>query len=585
MATLLEGINRITIFLFLILATFLLIAFLAIPSFIETLELKTLDLRFRLCSKNSKSPDIVLITIDDATLKAMGYPLSRDLYSLLIDALSETRPKAIGFDILFTDPSRDNPKYDSLLALKTEEIGNICYAIGFGIKDEEKGIYGEKIFPLLPQLEKSAKSLGHINILPDIDGVVRKIPLFITYRGKPYYSLALQVVADYLDVPKNKIRITDKYIILGDIKIPVNKRGETLINYTKKVEFAKYSFLEVLQSFKMVKERRIPIINLQDFKDKLVLIGVTAAGASDLRPTPKAPFSPMLFAHALLANNIITQDFIRRTHKRENLFILLFLFFLFSFLLFSSTLRYIPLIFVSFLSGFFILSLLFFRFMGLWIELVKPTILLSFSFFGIATYRLAVKRGMFKGYSLKQMIETIDLLKREMEGFGRELTFLDIDIVNSKKLKEKGEESAIYYTFSEYHKLLKRIAKEHNGRVFNCAGDGVIFQFQEKNQADQAIKMAMKIRNLLVDFNKRENRLKNPIVVRMGINTGKVLMDASIEKGKVSSSTIDIAGHLQKEAKPGQILVGQETFSKLKDKSVCKEVGYFQKDGIQIYQL
>jgi adenylate cyclase len=578
-------VNRITTLLFLILATCLLIAFLAIFSFIETIELKTLDLRFRLCSKNSKSQDIVLITINDATLKAMGYPLSRDLHSLLIDALSETRPKAIGFDILFTDPSRENPKYDSLLASKTEEIGNICHAVGFKIKDKQKGIYAERIFAPLPQLEESAKSLGHINILPDIDGVVRRMPLLITYREKPYYSLGLQVVADYLDVPKSQIKITNKYVIVGNIQIPVNKRGEMLINYTQEVGFAKYSFLEVLQSFKMVKEGRVPTINLQDFRDKLVLIGVTAAGASDLRPTPKAPFSPMLFAHALLANNIITQDFIHRAHQRENLFILLFLLFPFSFFLFYSALRYIPFIFVSFLGGFLILSFLFFRFMGLWIEVVKPTMVLSLFFLGIATYRLAVKRGMFRGYSLEQMVEAIDLLKKEVKGFGRGLTFLDIDIVNSARVKEKEEEPDIYYTFAEYHKLLDRIAKEHNGKVFNRAGDGVIFQFQGKNQADQAIRMAMKIRGSLVDFNKRENRLKTPIVVRMGINTGKVLIDGSMERGKVSSSTIDIAGHLQKEAEPGQILVSQETFSRLTDKSVCKEAGYLERDGIQIYSI
>lgn len=199
---------------------------------------------------------------------------------------------------------------------------------------------------------------------------------------------------------------------------------------------------------------------------------------------------------------------------------------------------------------------------------------------------MSVKKGLFKGYSLDEIRQLIAYLKQyEKTAFAKEVTFLDIDVAGATQLKIGEDDFDIQWTFDEYHKLLEGIVKMHKGKIFNRAGDGVVFIFQGKEQADRAVNAAIRTNQALVDFNNKQNRLKSPVVVRIGINSGEVLMDKSIESGRVFSHILDIAGHLQKEAGPCRILIGKETFSRLKEKTLCKEAGYSEKDKVLVYTI
>ena len=366
---------------------------LSLPCF-EPFELATLDYRFRLAGQSQVSSDIVLVAIDDETIEALGYPLSRDFQASLIDILSKAGARVIGFDILFRDPDRYNPKYDVLLAAMTKQAGNVCHAVGFKIEDKEL-IRVEEMLSPLPQVLETAKSLGHINIIPDIDGVVRKIPLVIKYKDRVYLSLGCQMAADYLEIPQAKIRIGKEEVILGKIHIPVNRRGEMLINYGPGAGFRRYSFLEILQSFRMLKEGKISSLNLSCFKDKLVLVGVTASGASDLRATPLASISPMFEVHGQIASNIFRQSFLVKASKLQNLLSFLPFCFLMCFFLSYSRPQRTPFIFLGSLAIYGFFGFLLFRFAGIWIDLVSPGLALSFSFIGFVSYQLG-KRVLYQ---------------------------------------------------------------------------------------------------------------------------------------------------------------------------------------------
>lgn len=132
---------------------------------------------------------------------------------------------------------------------------------------------------------------------------------------------------------------------------------------------------------------------------------------------------------------------------------------------------------------------------------------------------------------------------------------------------------------------MDKIALENKGSLFSRAGDGVIYKFS--GGASQAVKTCIKIKESLVDFNKTVNKFRHPIVVRMGVNTGSILIDGTLKDGgggKVPSRTIDLAGHLQKEAAPNEILISEETLNRLKEKDLFEERGYLQKDKIKVYR-
>ena len=104
---LLFSINHVSISTYL---TFLIILiFLIGPSFLEIVELKTMDLRFKSRGTMKASDAVVLAVIDEKSLDKEGrWPWARSKIARLIDYLSDDGAKVIGFDIGFLEPDENN---------------------------------------------------------------------------------------------------------------------------------------------------------------------------------------------------------------------------------------------------------------------------------------------------------------------------------------------------------------------------------------------------------------------------------------------------------------------------------------------
>ena len=76
--------------------------------FIEQLELKTLDLRFKSSQKTIPSDDIVIVTIDNKSEDKIGqFPWPRDTYAKVIDNLNKWGAKVIGIDVIFSKEEKN----------------------------------------------------------------------------------------------------------------------------------------------------------------------------------------------------------------------------------------------------------------------------------------------------------------------------------------------------------------------------------------------------------------------------------------------------------------------------------------------
>lgn len=116
-------------------------------------------------------PRILLVTIDDASLKKLGqWPWPRSLHADLIDRLSAAQPTAILFDVIFSDPA--DPAADKRLADAVCSAGNVLLPLARDDSASDSQPRGE-LQPLL----KCAKGIGHINVEADSDGVVRRLYL------------------------------------------------------------------------------------------------------------------------------------------------------------------------------------------------------------------------------------------------------------------------------------------------------------------------------------------------------------------------------------------------------------------------
>ena len=236
--------------------------------FFSRLEKISYDFPFRW--KNSPFiEDIVLVGITQDCLKRLGkYPFSRTYYAQLIDYLDRCGAKLIVFDIYFEVPS--GREEDSLLIQATRKAGRVIfpiYAPGKLKKENNRGgVYQvEEIHHNLPALERYALGVGHINVLLDEDGILRRVPLFIE-KDKIYPALSLLTYIRYRNIKTVKLEGGSLY--LDNESVPLDENGHLLLPH-----YAKVNLLTL--PFSQVEEGKYPP---QIFKDKIVLIGQITHG-------------------------------------------------------------------------------------------------------------------------------------------------------------------------------------------------------------------------------------------------------------------------------------------------------------------
>lgn len=119
-------------------------------------------------------PDILIVTIDEDSLAAFGkWPWPRQRHAELFDQLAKGKPRAIGFDILLSEPGDTDG--DAALALTMAKISNLFLPLHFVFPGTNGAEYDVKQ-PVKPFADAAA-GLGHVNLVFDTDGVVRRAAL------------------------------------------------------------------------------------------------------------------------------------------------------------------------------------------------------------------------------------------------------------------------------------------------------------------------------------------------------------------------------------------------------------------------
>lgn len=319
------------------------------------------DARLRATMPKTLDDRIVIVDIDEKSLAEVGrFPWGRNKLARLVEVLfSQQHVALLGFDIVFAEPDDSSglsrlselartefkdqtgfserlkqlqPEldYDALFA-KVLETRPVVLGYYFSSENDGRAVgtlpsavmsksdlkgrdieasswtgYGANI----DVLAKAAPVAGHFNTTPDIDGVVRSLPLLAEYKGKYYESLALAMFRRLAGSPTVVPGFSDEQwlsrsyqgldrILLKEgklaLSIPVDKHISTLVPYRGLggVEGGSFRYVSAAD----VLAGRLPVDNL---KDKIILIGTTAPGLLDLRVTPVGQIYPGVEAHANL---------------------------------------------------------------------------------------------------------------------------------------------------------------------------------------------------------------------------------------------------------------------------------------------
>ncbi len=311
-----------------------LLFFLPLP-FFQSADTKLYDLGLRARGTPQPPGEIAIVAIDDPSLAARGrWPWPRKTVAELIDVLSRGGARIIAVDIMFlpTEAERASGN-DRLLGRAVERAGNVIFPFYFNLGksakraanpeippevnssafllfDDPKKMAAfpppsaEEIFFCLTDVSHAARSTGHINVIPDRDGRVRSEHLMIEYAGRYYPSFSIQIAMAALGLSAGDRRVkAGRAIRLGKKEILTNSRGEMLISYYGgNGSLPYYSATEVLAGK----------ITADALRGKLVLIGVTAAGAHDFLSTPFSSRFPGVEKHGQAVAAILQDRFIVR---------------------------------------------------------------------------------------------------------------------------------------------------------------------------------------------------------------------------------------------------------------------------------
>ncbi|MDD2366132.1 MAG: adenylate/guanylate cyclase domain-containing protein [Desulfuromonadaceae bacterium] len=532
---------------------------LASIPFINNVDLKMKDLRFLLRGQIKPPDSVVVVAIDNKSVKEIGrWPWSREYIGRLISGMAEYGVKVTALDVVFSE--KQNPVSDSSLADSIALSGNVI--AGYFFRNEVQPVDYESLeqiqtskiqklqidsgvtsVPLIEyenldaniaSITQSALGFGFFNVISDSDGLFRRAPLLMLYDGDIYPSIVLQALERYTE---NSAAITIgktgvRSIELGKYIIPASHEGTLPVNYYGPTASIKtYSAVDIIK-------RRLPV---NELKDKLAFVGFTEIGIYDVRPTPFDPILPGVEIHASIAANTLEQNFIIHNNKT----ILAERILLFSLpILLALLLAFAPSASFGFLTaGAFSLLYLVCNYFILTIYKLDLSIFSPLMALGLSTVSSEIYRSLVvdrKGRYMKKAFSnyvSADLVAQIMKnpeslklgGEKREISILFSDIRGFTSISEKLSPEELVCLLNEYLNPMTLIVLEEKGTLDKYIGDAVMAIFNAPldvdGHADHACRAALKMMAKLAELNKSFlERGMHTIDIGIGINTGDAVV-------------------------------------------------------------
>lgn len=192
---------------------------------------------------------ILIVEIDEPSLQALGrWPWPRNEHARLLDVVSQYRPKAIAYSVLFLDESPQDAQLSQAM-IRAAPV----YLPALTEQDAMGRTIAQQFPP--PMLEAAAARFGSVELMPDNDGVVRKMP----------------------PIPADKSNALPPLYSLLSPSSATGAGTESRISYAPRGNFRRISFTSLAAG-------EVPAALI---RDKLLLIGATAPGLGNQQPVPR----------------------------------------------------------------------------------------------------------------------------------------------------------------------------------------------------------------------------------------------------------------------------------------------------------
>lgn len=625
------------------LSIFLSAIYIFFPSLPDSLDNRLRDYLFTIRGELPHNQNVVIVDIDETSIKSLGqWPWSRDKLAKILENLTLANVGIVGLDIVFAEEDRtsphkilqdlkiykkDVPNYDLEFANVVENSPVILgYQFDLVKKDNTNAkvpqipaIFIEKDKPQdksylieayntilnIPQIQDKAYSSGFFNNIPDDTGIIRSVPLIISYDDTIYPSLALEVIRVTNDTQKVVVQYDENgisNIVLDDISIPTDRYGRMLINFRGPERSFKYiSAIDIYNNS----------FDKSEIDGKIVLIGTSAAGLFDLRATPFDSIFPGVEVHANIIDNILMQDFIYKASWLDgaNILIIFVLSIIVVMLTTYTTFWANPIIFISFsISYLFLVYNLLFDY-GIVLNILFPiaTVLIASIMTTLFDYFYNIKKeeaikAKFASKVSKNVMDDIlkNIDKNEFSAKSKEVTIFFSDIRGFTNISEKLDAKELISFLNRYMQPMSEIIIKYQGTIDKFIGDAIMAYWNApidiKNHCDLALKASLEQLEVLEKLNvelQKENLPK--IDIGIGLNTGTVIvgeMGSSLRSDyTVIGDTINLGSRVESLCKyyDSKLNISNFTKDKLQEKYIFRFLDLVKVKGknepVEIWQV
>lgn len=567
--------------------------------FWQPFEYKIKDIMLQSRGEIKGDENIVIIDIDEKSLKALGqWPWSRDKIAKVLQNLSDLGVAIIGLDVVFAEADSSSPQkvlkqlglsyqgvpdFDAIFAQTISETPTIVgYVFALTpdaiepegnpktaaiIIEQNRPPHSVLIKPYrailnIPQIQKQAYSSGYFNTVPDSDGIVRSIPLIMEYDGILYPSLSLEMVRIALNEKKINIVYDEnglRQIELGEHIIPTDFFGRLMVNYRGCQH--SYEYISAIDVYNNS-------VNPLHVKNKIALVGTSAAGLLDLRSTPFESVYAGVEVHANAIDNILHQEYIAKPIWTRGVDLLSII----ALCIITLAILLLPSAFFSF-SALVILNLILILthyysmvYQGILFNTILPLVAINLLFIvGQAiNYFLEIRQKELIKHKFASKVSPAvmnNILASEddvLQGVEKEITIFFSDVRNFTAISEAaGDAKSLIHLMNAYMDPMSQIIIRSGGTVDKFIGDAIMAYWNApisiKDHADKAITAALEqlhhLKTLNAELRANPEFSKvvamseakgTPIIdIGIGINTGVAIVG---EMGTSNRSDYTVIG-------------------------------------------
>jgi adenylate cyclase len=613
---------------------------------LDSQERKSLDWRFRNFTESGRaSRDIVIVALDDTSFSSRDmldnfgrWPWRRKLYAGLVHYLHAWGARAIGIDLTF-EGSDSHEGDDALLAQALAERADVVLAFDlnqglFHESDpaEEKRLRSRQIRFAVPVDQRVPLSLepysgidlpqepflklsriGCVTVQPDSDGPIRTVtPLFL-FEDRFYASFPLAIASV---VTGEKLQTTARpgpTLDFAGRRVPVDREGRELIRwYGPAYTYKHYSVWQVFNSALEHERGQKPDIPPESFRNKIVLIGATAAGTSDLHPNAFSANFPGVEIHATVVDNLLHGDFLRVADARAGAMAIVGLALLTSSVVYAVDSALIHTL-LAVLAGFAYLVLVatFFSVRHVWVPMVAPLASGGVAFIASTLTRYATEgrekskyRRTLTRYLAPQVVKAImdDFSWDGIHAEKRTLTVLFCDIRGFTSISEQYPPETVVKTLNEHLNLMVSVIFKHQGTLDKFVGDCVMAfwgaPLPQPRHAELAARAALEMIEGLEKLNQKWQSEGRPTLkVGVGINTGEMLFGNIGSEQRMDFTVIGDAVNLgsrlesatRQEELHASIIISHATYQQIRDVAQVRPLGEISVKGkaqkVTVYEL